>query len=226
MTSYSIKMPDTSRNVALAGKTVSSKGMNVTYDELGYAVRTVNCGYEGFAGTSKSIYAASKEAVLAGGSRTGYDGPDEDRTHFSDHEFARAVELRSQVAAGKLSDWEANDQLEQIRRMYGYSFGAGGDHYAAIVLPEEQPEEVAKAQAAPVTAQAASVQSAAPPRDGEDGGAERLRESWQAQLREQQQNQTVRSELEELRVKNIVRVSGKEKVSDALLALMDEEEDD
>lgn len=218
MSTYSIKGPDMSRNKALAGTTVSSRGMNVTYDADGYAVKAVNYGHRLYVQTSKSIRAPSMEAALAGDSRTGYDGPDEDRTHFSDREFARAVELRRQVSEGRLSAKEANDQLEEIRRMYGYSFGASGDRYAEIELPEEQPEEVAKAQAKLVTAQAAPAQSAAPPRETASE-TEQLRESYQTQLREQQQRRTVYSELEGLRVKDMIR-------ADALLALMDEEEDD
>lgn len=229
---YSVKMPDMSRNMALAGQTVSTRGMNVTYDENGYAVKAVNYGHQAFAGTRKSIHAASKEAVLAAGSRAGYDGPEEDRAHFSDREFARAVELRRQVVAGEMSDTEANAQIEEIRRTYGYSFGASGNQYVAITLPEERPEEVAKAEAAsvaaeaaPVTAEAASVQDAAPPRDA-PGVIEQLRESYQAQLLEQQQRQTIYSELEEQRLRNMVRVDAKEKTSNVLLELMDEDEDD
>ena len=226
MATYSIKMPDMSRNVALAGQTVSSRGMNVTYDENGYAVMARNYGHEAFAGTSSSIRAASKEAVLAAGSRGGYDGPDEDRMHFTDREFAWAVELRRKVAEGEVSGAEANSELEEVRRTYGYTFGASGNQYAAIVLPERQPEEVAMARSDSVTAQAASVQSAAPPRDDADSETEKLRESCRTQLHEQQQYRTVRDELEELRVKNMIRVDGKGNVADALLALMDEEEDD
>ena len=224
MTTYSIKRPDMSQNIALAGMTVSSRGMNITYDEKGHAVKASNYGHSLYNGTSKSICAPSKEAVLAGDSRTGYDGPDEDRTHFSDSEFARAVELRSQVAEGKLSAAAANEQLEDIRRLYGYSFGTSGKQYAAISLPEERPEEVAKAQAQSTVAQAKSVQSAAP--QDADSEAELFRESYQARLREQQQNRTVYSELEELRVKDMIRVDGKGRTADALLALMDEEEDE
>ena len=225
MSTYSIKGPDMSRNKALAGMTVSSKGMNVTYNEDGYAVTAVNYRHQLYAQTSRSICAPSKEAALAGDSRTGYDGPDEDRTHFSDREFAQAVELRRRVAEGKLSEKEANEQLEEIRRMYGYSFGAGGNQYAAIELPKERPEEAITAQGASVTAQGASVRNAAPPRET-DSETEQLRESWQTQLREQQQRRTVYSELEELRVKDMIRVDVKGKASDALLELMDEDEDD
>lgn len=239
MTTHMVR-PDMSRNMALAGMTVSSKGMNVTYDEKGYAVKAVNYGHWLFAGTSKGIVAPSKEAVLAGDGRTGYDGPDEDRTHFSDREFARAMELRRQVAEGTLSEREANDQLEEIRRLYGYSFGSSGGQYAEITLPEERPEEVAKARMAiaaeaeaasvitaeesSVAAGASSVQNAAPPRD-EVSGVEELRSSYQTQLLEQQQRQAMRDELEELRVKDMIRVNVNEKVSNALLGLTDEDED-
>ena len=225
MSSYSIKPPDMSRNIALAGKTVSTRGMNVTYDEKGYAVKAVNYNHHLFAETRKSICAPSKEAVLAGDSRTGYDGPEEDRTHFSDSQFARAVELRRQVAEGKLSDREANAQIEEMRRLYGYSFGASGTQYAAIVLPEERPEEVAKARAQSVTAQETSVQSAAPKHlvDNED---EQLRESCRTQLDEQQQYQSMLHELKELRVQDMIRVSGKGMTSDALLELLGEDEND
>ena len=227
---YSVKKPDMSRNIALAGKTVSSRGMNVTYNENGYAVEALNYGHRFFAQTSKSIRAPSKEAVLAGASRTGYDGPVEDQMHFSDHEFARAVDLRRQVAEGKLSAEEANSQIEEIRRMYGYSFGASGAKYAAIVLPDRQPDDVAMAQTASVTAQAASVQSGAPQtasvQNGADNETEQLRSNYQAQLREQQQHQTIHDELEELRVKDMVRVNAKDKASGILLDLMDEDKDE
>ncbi len=216
MTQYSIKGPDMSRNMALAGKTVSTRGMNVTYDENGYAVKAVNCGHKTFAETSKSIFAPSKEAVLALAGRTGYDGPDEDRTHFSDREFARAVELRRKVAAGEMSAGEANDQLEEIRRMYGYSFGASGNTYAKIVLPEERPEEVAKAMGKPAAASEAFVRAS--------GTAQRLQDDYQTQLREQQQRQTLQSELEELRVQNLLKPDAKEKTADALLDMMDRED--
>lgn len=224
MIPYSVKMPDMSRNVALAGQTVSSRGMNVTYDENGYAVKATNYGHKFFAQTSKGIRAPSKEAVLASGSRTGYDGPVEDQMHFSDHEFARAVDLRRQVAEGKLSDKEANDLIEEIRRTYGYSFGASGTQYAAAILPDRQPDDVVMAQIASAKAQAASVQSAAPRRENSE--TEHLRSSYQEQLREQQQRQTIHGELEELRVKDVVRAGGKGKASEILLDLMDEDENE
>ena len=63
---YSRKMPDMSRNTALAGKTVYTRGMNVTYDELGYAVRAINPHHPSYAGTTMSIPAQPIEDALAG----------------------------------------------------------------------------------------------------------------------------------------------------------------
>ena len=63
---YSTKMPDMSRNTALAGKTVYSNGMNVTYDNNGYAVRASNPHYSGYEGTTRSVTAQPKEDALAG----------------------------------------------------------------------------------------------------------------------------------------------------------------
>lgn len=40
-----IKGPDMSRNEKLAGKTVYSRGFNVTYDEKGHAVRAIRVAF-------------------------------------------------------------------------------------------------------------------------------------------------------------------------------------
>lgn len=60
------KGPDMSRNEALAGKTVYSGGRNVTYDERGYAVKSVNPDWEGYKGTTMSVHAQPIEDALAG----------------------------------------------------------------------------------------------------------------------------------------------------------------
>lgn len=65
-TKYGIKQPDRSRNTALAGKTVYSNGMNVTYDERGYAVKAVNPDNPNYKGTTMSIHAQPIEDALAG----------------------------------------------------------------------------------------------------------------------------------------------------------------
>ena len=66
MSTYSQKMPDMSQNSALAGKTVYTCGMNVTYDENGYAVKTVNPHHPNYKGTTMSICAQPIEDALAG----------------------------------------------------------------------------------------------------------------------------------------------------------------
>ena len=65
-TRYSRKQPDMSRNPALAGKTVYTRGMNVTYDENGYAVNAVNPDHKLYKGTTMSVHAQPKEDALAG----------------------------------------------------------------------------------------------------------------------------------------------------------------
>ena len=45
MAKDNIKEPDMSRNTKLAGKTVYSRGWNVTYDEDGYAVKAIKVNF-------------------------------------------------------------------------------------------------------------------------------------------------------------------------------------
>lgn len=45
MAKDAIKGPDMSRNTKLAGKTVYSRGWNVTYDEDGYAVKAIKVNF-------------------------------------------------------------------------------------------------------------------------------------------------------------------------------------
>ncbi len=132
MTQFSIKPPDMSRNMALAGKTVSTRGRNITYDEQGYAVSATNYSSRIYAGTEKSIRAPSVDAVLAGAERDSLGGSVYDRQHFSDRELAHAAELREQAASGQLSAEEADRCIEDIREMYGYSGGASGTEYLAL----------------------------------------------------------------------------------------------
>lgn len=66
MSEYSTKMPDMSRNEALAGKTVYTCGMNVHYDHLGYAVWSENPNHKNYAGTTMSVKAQPIEDAIAG----------------------------------------------------------------------------------------------------------------------------------------------------------------
>lgn len=65
-TKYSTKMPDMSQNTKLAGKTVYTNGMNVHYDQLGYAVWSENPNHPNYKGTTKSVHAQPIEDALAG----------------------------------------------------------------------------------------------------------------------------------------------------------------
>ena len=65
MTEDSIKTPDMSRNMALAGKTVYSCGFNVTYDNDGYAVQAIKADYINGDGVNVSPKAKPIEEVLA-----------------------------------------------------------------------------------------------------------------------------------------------------------------
>ena len=153
-----IRKPDMGRNLALAGKTVSVRGRNVTYNELGYAVQSTDYGSRFFKGTMESVRAPSIEAVLSGGDRGGYTGPAEDLAHFSDRELETVAGLQKQVADGTLSAEQANEYVEEIRRLYGYSGGASGNEYVALDLPAyplEGKPSVAAAAAQPATVRVA-----------------------------------------------------------------------
>ncbi|MBE6909101.1 MAG: hypothetical protein E7474_05970 [Ruminococcaceae bacterium] len=169
MTVYSVKMPDMSRNIALAGQTVSSRGMNITYDENGYAVKATHYGSKFFAQTEQSVRAASVDAVLGSAQRASYVGSTYDRDHFSDTELAYAEELSRRVADGSLSAEEYNIHMENVRALYGYSGGATGAEYIALahnkqpgqVLAEQRAARQAVAQSEPAAADEA-VHSSAP----------------------------------------------------------------
>ncbi len=66
MTQYSGRMPDMSRDERLAGQTVYTNGMNVTYNDQGYAVSAINPHHSRYDGTTRSVTAQPKEDALAG----------------------------------------------------------------------------------------------------------------------------------------------------------------
>lgn len=59
-----------SRNEALAGKTVYTNGMNVTYNDKGYAASAYNPDHSLYTGTTKSVKAQDKDSALRGESWT------------------------------------------------------------------------------------------------------------------------------------------------------------
>lgn len=215
MSEYAIKPPDMSRNMALAGKTVSSRGMNVTYDDLGYAVRAVNYGSELFAGTAKSVRAPSKEAALAGADRGGYGVTAEDRAHFSDRELAYAADLQRQVASGALTQRKANESLNEIRAMYGYTGGSGGEAYTKLTYPETRQEADARQ-----TVARQNFTQAAAPRENE---IERLQSGYQEQLRQQQQRQSLQNELNGLRADELLKSYGEQQKNELFGALLEDD---
>ena len=211
MSEFAIKPPDMSRNMALAGKTVSSRGMNITYDELGYAVKAVNYGSKVFEGTVRSVRAPSKEAVLADAGRAADTGLTQDLEYFSDRELAHASDLRQQVAEGTLSENKANEYLNEIRKMYGYSGGSSGHEYTRLSYPEQREQPVVAAEE-----RAQSIQSS---------GAEQLRDSYQEQLKQQQQIQSLQSELNDLRTDALLRSYGEQKKNELFDVLFEDEDD-
>lgn len=137
-----IRLPDTSRNTALAGKTVSSGGMNLTYDQQGFVEAMTNYGHKAFAGTERSVRAPSAEAVLASADREGCGGSGYDKAHFTAQELAHADTLRQWAAEGVMTKAESDYWIDDIRRKYGYTGGSTGMEYVALTFPkEEDPEE-------------------------------------------------------------------------------------
>ena len=157
---FSIRLPDTSRNTALAGKTVSSGGMNLTYNSQGFVESMTNYGHSLFAGTEKSVRAPSAEAVLAAGDRGSYGGSSYDKARFTDRELAAADELRQQAADGALAKWESDYWIDEIRRRYGYTGGESGNEYIAVTFPTEGEPERSVSDAAVYAEPAESVQTA------------------------------------------------------------------
>lgn len=241
-------MPDMSRNMALAGKTVSSKGMNVTYDELGYAVSATNFNHKVFEGTMQSVRAPSIEAVLGGEERSKYTGAAEDLAHFSNYDLEHVESWRQQVAKGEITAQQAYAYLESLRRTYGYSLGPSGNEFVKLeytkkpgeVMAEERAAQTSNtamaaqtaastqptASSAAIPAQpeasagASSVQTAAPAQSG----AERMQDSYQAELRRQQEQQTLKNELNDLRVDSLLKSMGEQKKDELFDILFEDEE--
>ena len=102
---YSRKGPDMSRNTALAGRTVYSRGMNVTYNELGYAVKSYNPHHPHFKGTTRSLPAQPIEDALAG-------MPWEEPSHEGLIEWEDFINNGGVRPAGGAGEAPADDQTE------------------------------------------------------------------------------------------------------------------
>lgn len=136
MSELSVKLPDMSRNMALAGKTVSSKGRNITYNEDGYVIKSVNCDNKRIAGTAQGVFAPNRDAVLAAGDRGAYSGLSQDKEYFSNDELAMAADTLRRVATGELDERTAVASLNSLRTCYGYTGGVSGMTYAKLSFPE------------------------------------------------------------------------------------------
>ena len=209
-TVYSIKPPDMSRNMALAGKTVSSRGMNITYDEDGYAVSAQNYNHKHFANTEKSIAAPNIDTVLSTADRGSYGGSVYDQQHFSDKELAGAANLRDQLSRGAIDRRTADFFIEEIRAKYGYSGGgANGTGYAALTFPkpEEESESRQTYAVAPI-------------------GEDELKESYQEKLKQQQERQNILRELQDAQTASLSSAMAQKADSILSAKLFDDDKDE
>jgi len=132
-TGYSSKTPDMSRRTDLAGKTVSSNGMNVTYDADGYAVSATNYNHAVNAGTDRGVRAPSIDVYDGTVDRAAYQKQyalsDSDVRHMSDRQLEGLADTRGLMDAGAVGTAEGHDVFEGVRAQYGYSGGADGSGY-------------------------------------------------------------------------------------------------
>lgn len=140
---YSIKQPDMSRRTDLAGRTVSSNGMNVTYDSNGYAVSAINYNHPVFAGTDRGVAAPSVDRYNdTGGVRGGYGGSSYDQQYMSTRDLQNAAFVRQQAQNGLMSWADANAAVEGIRARYGYAGGGNGAGYTKLGTIAFDPDDV------------------------------------------------------------------------------------
>lgn len=137
------KAPDMSRNMDLAGQTVSKDGYNITYNDQGYATSASNYNHPMVQGTSEGVAARSADAVLSGGARSG--GSSSDRDYMSDKDLSTINALRAEYqAAQKAGDSEgmryAHSQAEALRGKYGYSGGTDGSGYNRLSIKQWNPD--------------------------------------------------------------------------------------
>jgi len=116
-------MNDMRYHPELAGQTVYSNGMNVTYDNHGMPSWAINPNHAAWAGTDRSVRAPSVQAALRG------DTSSYDNQYLSDNELAQIAAMQAAAERGEISWDMAHQQAEAIRARYGYSGGAAGNAY-------------------------------------------------------------------------------------------------
>lgn len=89
-------------------------------------VRWTNGGY--YAGKSGDKYITGNDVYVSSA----------DQNHFNADQMAQSKQLKAQELAGYISQGDANKQVEQIRKTYGYSGGPDGSKYIPLTLADGQ----------------------------------------------------------------------------------------
>lgn len=130
-TAYSTKQPDMSRREDLAGKTVSSNGMNVTYDDRGYAVSAKNyAAINDTRAQSKDVY--DGDQALRKAAKEQYGLSDYDVQNMSDRQVQGLIDTRQLINSGVVPQDEGHNIYEGVRAQYGYSGGDDGSQYIKL----------------------------------------------------------------------------------------------
>lgn len=108
---------DMSRRPDLAGKTATSNGYTVFYDDNGYAVRSRK---------GSSDYLPTQDWYVSQGT---YDGGNlwTDEEMLTPNDLARIQQIRNQLNAGQITGDQANSLANQIRSGYGYTIDKAGN---------------------------------------------------------------------------------------------------
>ena len=130
-TAYSSKTPDMSRRTDLAGKTVSSNGMNVTYDENGYATSATNYKATN-QNRAQSIDVYDGDQALRKAAKEQYGLSDYDVQNMSDKQIQGLIDTRNLINSGTVPLDEGHNIYEGVRAQYGYSGGNDGSGYTKL----------------------------------------------------------------------------------------------
>ena len=124
---------DYSRRPDLAGRVLSQNGVNVWYDEDGYAKKGQHYDHSLFSETDMSVAAPSIDRFNnTGVDRGALGGSVYDQYYFSNADLSNAAFYRDQAQKGNISWEKANKYVESIRKKYGYSGGEDGSGYVPL----------------------------------------------------------------------------------------------
>lgn len=134
---------DYSRRPDLAGQVLSQNGVNVWYDENGYAKKGINYESDLFYGTDRGVAAPSLDRFNnTGVDRGSLGGSAYDQYYFSDSDLKNAAFYRDQAQKGNISWEKANEYVESLRKKYGYSGGEDGSGYTPLEFKVWNSEEI------------------------------------------------------------------------------------